>query len=250
MAAIRFDHVTKSYPRHAGQLLLRQRLAHLFRGDTRQRFHALTDVSFALRQGECLGIIGHNGAGKSTMLNLITGLCLPSAGRVAVEGKVAALLELGSGFHPDLTGAENVRINAALLGLTRRLANERFGAIVEFSGIEDFIQEPLRTYSSGMVMRLAFSVAVHVDAEILVVDEVLGVGDQAFFKKCVGRIEEFRRAGKTLVCVSHSIPMIQSLCDRVLWLNHGRLVEDGPTAGVVQAYTECAGQPPAVTSAK
>lgn len=243
MQAIRFENVTKSYPRHAGQLLLRQRVANLFGAKERERFQALSGVSFTLRHGECLGIIGHNGAGKSTMLNLITGLCLPTEGRVLVEGKVAALLELGSGFHADLTGAENVYINAALLGLSRRQATERFAAIVEFSGIGDFIHEPLRTYSSGMVMRLAFSVAIHVDADLLVVDEVLGVGDQSFFQKCVRRIEAFRGAGKTLICVSHSLPMIESLCDRVLWLDHGHLVEDGATRAVVDAYRATAGQP-------
>jgi ABC-type polysaccharide/polyol phosphate transport system ATPase subunit len=201
-----------------------------------ERFYALRDVSFALDHGESLGIIGHNGAGKSTLLNIATGLCLPSQGTVTYGGRVAALLELGSGFHPDLTGAENVRINAALLGLSRRTTRERFDEIVDFSGIADFIDEPLRTYSSGMVMRLAFSVAINVDPDILIIDEVLGVGDQNFFMKCFEKILEFRREGKTLVCVSHSLETLKTLCDRGLWLDHGQVVKEGSMREVLEAY--------------
>jgi ABC-type polysaccharide/polyol phosphate transport system ATPase subunit len=202
----------------------------------RERFDALTKVSFVLTHGECLGIVGHNGAGKSTVLNLITGLCLPSSGAVTVEGKVAALLDLGSGFHPELTGAENIQVNAALLGLTRRQTKEQFDSIVRFAGIGESIHEPLRTYSAGMVMRLAFAVAINVDPDILVIDEVLGVGDQEFVEKCVDRIEGFRRSGKTMICVSHSLQLIASLCDRVIWLDRGRIVMDGPAATVLRAY--------------
>lgn len=239
MAAVRFDRVTKSFPRHAGHLLLRQRLVNWVNRRHRERFEALADVSFEVPQGECLGIIGPNGAGKSTVLNLITGLCLPSSGSVTVEGKVAALLDLGSGFHPDLTGEENIRINAALLGLTRRQTREQFDGIVRFADIGGAIHEPLRTYSAGMVMRLAFAVAINVDPDILIVDEVIGVGDQAFVGKCVERIEGFRRAGKTMICVSHSLELISSLCDRVIWLDHGRIVMDGPATAVIHA---CAAQ--------
>lgn len=237
MDAVRFNQVTKSFPRHTGHMLLRQRLVNWIHRIHRERFDALTGVSFALRHGECLGIVGHNGAGKSTVLNLITGLCLPSSGAVTVEGKVAALLDLGSGFHPELTGAENIQVNAALLGLTRRQTEEQFDDIVTFAGIGEFIREPLRTYSAGMVMRLAFAVAIHVDPDILVIDEVLGVGDQEFVEKCVDRIEEFRRSGKTMICVSHSTPLISSLCDRVIWLDRGRIVMDGPAASVLREYT-------------
>ena len=154
---------------------------------------------------------------------------------------MAPLLELGSGFHADLTGAENVRLNAALLGLSRKQAAERFPAIVEFADIGDFIHEPLRTYSSGMMMRLAFAVAIHVNADILVLDEVLGVGDQAFFEKCAQRIEDFRNAGKTLICVSHSLNSIESLCHRAIWLDHGRVIQDGPAADVLRAYRGASG---------
>jgi ABC-type polysaccharide/polyol phosphate transport system ATPase subunit len=189
-----------------------------------------------LKKGESVGIIGHNGAGKSTTLNLITRLCRPTQGEVRVNGRVAALLELGSGFHPELTGAENVYINAALLGLHRKEATQRFEEIVEFSEIGDFIHEPLRTYSSGMMVRLAFSVAVHVDPEILVVDEVLGVGDQSFYDKSLACIQKFRNAGKTIVCVSHGLELIERFCSRVMWLDHGRLVADGSSSSVVQRY--------------
>ena len=188
-----------------------------------------------------MAVIGSNGAGKSTMLNIATGLCSPSEGAINVNGRVAALLELGSGFHPDLTGAENVRVNAALLGLNRAQLREQFDSIVEFSGVRDFINEPLRTYSSGMMMRLAFSVAVNVDPDILIVDEVLGVGDQAFFQKCLDRIMEFRRQGKTILCVSHSLQTLEKLCNQAIWLDHGRLIQSGPVKQVIGAYTESAG---------
>ena len=242
MIAVSFDQVGKSFPMHAGRMLIRERLSRLLRGERGERFQALTGVSFVLRHGECLGIIGHNGAGKSTILNLITGLCLPTAGRVVVQGRVAALLELGSGFHPDLTGSENVRINAALLGLTRQETAAQFQAIVDFADIGKFIHEPLRTYSAGMLMRLAFAVAIHVNPDILVVDEVLGVGDCSFFEKCLQRIEAFRRAGKTIVCVSHSLDAIESLCSRVIWLDHGRVFADGPTSLVLDRYRAHGGQ--------
>jgi ABC-type polysaccharide/polyol phosphate transport system ATPase subunit len=191
-----------------------------------------------VERGESLAVIGSNGAGKSTLLNIATGLCSPSAGTVTVRGRVAALLELGSGFHPDLTGAENVRINAALLGLSRAEFRRRFDSIVEFSGIGEFIHEPLRTYSSGMVMRLAFSVAVNVEPDILIIDEVLGVGDQAFFAKCVERITDFRRAEKTILCVSHVLPTLQNFCDTAIWLDHGCIVQSGSVTQVIRAYRE------------
>lgn len=240
MIAIQFDHVTKSFPRHAGQLLLRQRLTNWIQGVDREHFSALTDVSFEVARGECLGIVGLNGAGKSTTLNLITGLCRPTSGTVTVKGKVAALLELGAGFHPDLTGTENVYVNAALLGLNRKETRNRFPEIVKFADIGDFIDEPLRTYSSGMMMRLAFAVAVHVDPDILVLDEILAVGDQDFAEKCAERIETFRRANKTMIFASHSLPKIASLCERSLWLDHGHVVRIGPTSQVVRAYQETA----------
>jgi ABC-type polysaccharide/polyol phosphate transport system ATPase subunit len=181
-------------------------------------------------------VVGPTGAGKSTLLGLLAGLAQPDCGEITVNGRVAALLELGSGFHPDLTGAENLWLNASLLGLTRKRTEELFDTIVEFAGIGEFIGEPLRTYSAGMLMRLAFSVAVNTDADILVIDEILAVGDQAFQAKCFERILEFRRGSKTILCVSHSLEMLESLCDRALWLDHGEVMMDGTMRSVREAY--------------
>jgi len=234
--AIVFQDVWKSFVRHTNQVLLRDRILHMVRSHQQEQFHALRNVSFTLEHGESMAVIGHNGAGKSTLLNLTTHLCRPERGYVEVNGRIAALLDLGAGFHPDLTGAENVRINAAILGLSRRQLRERFDEIVAFAEIGDFIDEPLRTYSSGMSMRLAFAVAVCVDPDILIIDEVLGVGDITFLAKCQERIMHFRHAGKTILCVSHSNPTLMSLCTRALWLDHGQVLDDGPIARVVSAY--------------
>lgn len=233
---IRFVGVTKSFSRKGGHLLLREHLASFWRTNQRERFKALSRVSFDLQRAESLAVIGHNGAGKSTLLGLVAGLAQPDEGVVEVHGRVAALLELGSGFHPDLTGRENVYLNAALLGFTRKQVNRAYDSILDFAGIGDFIGEPLRTYSSGMIMRLAFSVAVNVDPDILLIDEVLAVGDAAFQAKCFARIREFRAAGKSLLCVSHAQAMIPELCDRAIWLDHGELVMTGDVASVLATY--------------
>ena len=217
-------------------MLLRDRVTHWLNGRPEERFHALKNISFDVEEGEGLAVVGRNGAGKSTLLGLVAGLSKPDEGSVSVTGKVAALLELGSGFHPDLTGAENVRVNASLIGLSRRRTNELFDEIVDFSGIGDFIHEPLRTYSSGMVMRLAFSVAVNMDPEVLLIDEVLSVGDAAFQEKSFERVRQIRRAGKTLMCVSHATGMVQEMCDRAIWLDHGELMMAGRIGEVVEAY--------------
>ncbi len=238
MPVIAFESVSKYFYRHGGPMLIRDRFRRLLRPEPRESFCALRDVSFTVGRGESLAIVGPNGAGKSTLLNIATRLCSPSEGVVRINGRVAALLELGAGFHGDLTGAENLRINAALLGLTRQQVNQRFDSIVEFSGLGDFMDEPLRTYSSGMAMRLAFSVAVNVDPDILIIDEVLGVGDQKFVEKCTERIMEFRRAGKTLLCVSHGLGSLEILCDRAMWLSHGRVAQIGTVKEVLQAYRE------------
>ena len=242
MRVIEFHNVSKGYHRHVGQVLLRNHLTRFLLRQGEERFFALKHVSFTLERGESLAVIGRNGAGKSTLLGLVAGLSQPDEGTVTVNGQVAALLELGSGFHPSLTGRENVRLNAALLGLTRQQTNTAFEEIVEFSGVRDFINEPLRTYSTGMVMRLAFSVAIHTAPEVLLIDEVLAVGDAAFQAKCFEKLHEFRRSGKTLLCVSHAAPIIQQLCDRALWLDHGELILSGSVADVSAAY---AGQPTA-----
>jgi ABC-type polysaccharide/polyol phosphate transport system ATPase subunit len=234
--ALRFDRVTKTFVHHAGQMLLRERMIELIRPSRRPRFEALKDISFELGHGESLGLIGPNGAGKSTILNLATGLVQPDHGKITTTGRVTALLELGAGFHPDLTGAENVRVNAAMMGMTRRQTLELFEEIVEFSGVREFINEPLRTYSSGMAVRLAFSVAVAANPEILLIDEVIGVGDQAFYAMCLKKIRSFQENGKTIVLASHSTELITMFCNQALWIERGRVVEQGPAAEVVAAY--------------
>jgi ABC-type polysaccharide/polyol phosphate transport system ATPase subunit len=245
MTAVEFQNVSKCFARHTGSMLLRDKVTHWVRSRKVEPFFALKDVSFRLEQGGGLAVVGSNGAGKSTLLSLVAGLARPNSGTVQVEGRIAPLLELGSGFHPDLTGQENITVNASLIGLTRKRTREVFDQIVEFSGIGDFIGEPLRTYSSGMVMRLAFSVAIHMDPEVLLIDEILAVGDAAFQQKCFDRIHEFRRAGKTLVCVSHSSGMVQHFCDQAIWLDHGELMMSGSLGEVAAAYQ---GHPSVATS--
>jgi lipopolysaccharide transport system ATP-binding protein len=236
MPAIEFTNVSKTFSRAAGRVLLRSHLKRVLHPVQRERFFALHNVSFTLARGESLAVVGPNGAGKSTLLSLVAGLAKPDSGTVQVRGRIAALLELGSGFHPDLTGAENVRLNAALLGLTRRETTQRFEEIVEFSGVGEFIDEPLRTYSSGMVLRLAFSVAINIDPDILLIDEVLAVGDQTFQAKCAEKLHDLRSQGKTLLCVSHSAGIVQQLCDRAIWLDHGELMMTGDVWKVTEAY--------------
>src|SRR5450755_2018163 len=235
MSVIELQNVSKKFTRHAGQMLLRNHVTRFFTREKDDPFFALKHVSFSLDHGQSLAVIGSNGAGKSTLLGLVAGISKADEGVVTVNGQVAALLELGSGFHPSLTGRENVRLNAALLGLSRRQTTEAFERIVDFSGIRDFIDEPLRTYSTGMMMRLAFSVAINRDPKILMIDEVLAVGDASFQAKCVEKIHSFRKAGKTLLFVSHT-SMIHQLCDRALWLDHGELILNGPAAEVSAAY--------------
>ena len=237
MNIVEFHNVTKIYYRHGDRLLLRNRLQQLVARRRPERFAAVKNVSFTMRRGESMAIVGPNGAGKSTLLSLVAGLSKADEGSIAVNGRVAALLELGSGFHPDLTGTENVRLNAALLGLSRKRTRELFDEIIEFSGIEQkFIDEPLRTYSTGMVMRLAFSVAINMDPDVLLVDEILAVGDAAFQEKCFQKVHEFRNSGRSLLCVSHAAGMVQQLCDKAIWLDHGELVMGGTIGEVLEAY--------------
>lgn len=237
MTVIEFENVSKSFTRHTGQMLFRSRLAHWLRQKHRkERFYALKHVSFRVESGESVAVVGPNGAGKSTLLGLVAGLAKPDSGTVKVNGRVAALLELGTGFHGDLTGGENLWLNASLLGLTRKRTGELYDQVVEFAGLGDFMDEPLRTYSTGMVMRLAFSVAIHMDPEVLVIDEVLAVGDQAFQTKCFEKIHQFRSAGKTLLCVSHAAGMVMEICDQAVWLDRGEVIMTGGTRDVLEAY--------------
>jgi lipopolysaccharide transport system ATP-binding protein len=205
-----------------------------------ETFWALKDVSFALAQGKSLGVIGRNGAGKSTLLRLIGGIGRADEGRVAVHGRIGALLELGAGFHPDLTGRENLYVNGAISGLTRREIVRRFDDIVDFAGLADFIDSPMRTYSSGMQLRLAFAIAVHTEPEVLIIDEVLAVGDLAFQQKCLDRINRFKEAGCTIAVVSHDADMVAHFCDDALWLEEGQVAAYGRAAEVVADYAEAA----------
>lgn len=206
-------------------------------GDTVEQFWALRDVSFEVRQGEVLGIIGHNGAGKSTLLKVLSRITQPTLGRITLHGRVASLLEVGTGFHPELTGRENIFLNGAILGMSRTEIRKKFDEIVAFAEVERFLDTPVKRYSSGMYVRLAFAVAAHLEPEILVVDEVLAVGDAEFQRKCLGKMDEVsHRDGRTVLVVSHNLGLITSLCGRALWLDHGSLHEKGESQYVVGRY--------------
>ncbi len=197
---------------------------------------ALKDVSFMVQQGEVLGIIGRNGAGKSTLLKILSRVTAPTSGKVKVKGRIASLLEVGTGFHPELTGRENIYLNGAILGMSRRETDRKFDEILEFAEVEKFIDTPVKRYSSGMYVRLAFAVAAHLDPEILVVDEVLAVGDARFQKKCLSKMGDVSRAGRTVLFVSHNMTAIQSICRIAMMLEEGRLVEVGTTSAVISGY--------------
>jgi lipopolysaccharide transport system ATP-binding protein len=211
---------------------------------SRDMFWALRDVSFEVAHGNVVGIIGRNGSGKSTLLKVLSRITPPTEGRVVLWGRVASLLEVGTGFHPDLTGRENVYLNGTILGMRRREVARKFDEIVEFSGVSSFIDTPVKRYSSGMYVRLAFAVAAHLEPEILLVDEVLAVGDAEFQKKCLGKMHEASLAGRTVIFVSHNMAAVRRLCDRTYWLHDGRLRMDGPSERVVRRYLlESEGEP-------
>ncbi len=214
-------------------------LAHgepIVQGDEQEEIWALREVSFEIRQGEALGIIGRNGAGKSTLLKILSRITEPSAGRVTIKGRVASLLEVGTGFHPELTGRENIFLNGAILGMTRQEIKRKFDEIVDFAEVEKFLDTPVKRYSSGMYVRLAFAVAAHLEPEILVVDEVLAVGDAAFQKKCLGKMGDVAHEGRTVLFVSHNMVAIQSLCSRGILLETGQLKIDNKSSDVIAAY--------------
>ena len=199
-------------------------------------FWALKDVSLQIKQGEVVGIIGRNGAGKSTLLKILSRITVPTEGRIRIDGRIASLLEVGTGFHQELTGRENIFLNGAILGMTRSEVIRKFDEIVEFSEIEDFLDTPVKRYSSGMYVRLAFAVAAHLEPEILIIDEVLAVGDAAFQKKCLGKMGSFAQSGRTILFVSHNMEAIRTLCQRGVWLKDGRLHEDGKVDDIVETY--------------
>jgi lipopolysaccharide transport system ATP-binding protein len=248
--AVRVEHVGKQYHIGARQMAyrtLRDALADAAWGplrrlrgvhsDPQNAFWALDDVSFEIRQGEAVGIIGRNGAGKSTLLKILSRITRPTRGRVELFGRVGSLLEVGTGFHPELTGRENIYLNGAILGMSRREIERKFDEIVAFSEIEKFLDTPVKFYSSGMYVRLAFAVAAHLEPEILVVDEVLAVGDAEFQRKCLGKMEDVSYQGRTVLFVSHNLSAIAALCKRALWLEKGALFMSGSAPDILHAYT-------------
>lgn len=236
--AIRFENVGKRYlVRHQRPFLARELLRSVLqRPSQRNEFWALRDVSFAIEAGESVAILGTNGSGKSTTLALVAQTTPPTEGTVTVNGRLGPLLELGAGFHPDLTGYENVYLNAALLGLSRREVDGLLQKIIDYSGIGDFIDAPIQTYSTGMKARLGFAVVAHIDPDVLLLDEVLSVGDGQFAHKCEATIRQFQQQGKTLCFVSHSPSQVMSLCKRAIWLHQGRLQQDGVAEQVCGNY--------------
>ncbi len=241
-AAITLQNVSKSYRLWGRRSQFATLKSALLKRDVKlapeASVEALKNVSFAVDGGEAFGIIGRNGSGKSTLLKIITGILKPTSGTVAVNGRIAALIELGAGFHPEITGRENIVINGIMLGLTRREIDQRFDSIVEFSGIRDFIDQPVKTFSSGMYVRLGFAVAVHADPDVLLIDEVLAVGDEEFSAKCIAKIQEMKYRGVTLVFVTHQLGQVRNLCDRALWLDHGEVEAIGDPIRVVDAYLQ------------
>src|SRR6187551_3750261 len=239
--AIELADVTKIYRRYGGRqfstlksALLRRSLLRDLR--PQETFPALRNVSFSVPRGQTLGVIGRNGSGKSTLLKLVAGITKPTSGTVKVNGRISALIELGAGFHPEISGRENVFINGIMLGLTKRDIAARFDEIVEFAEMKDFIDAPVKTYSSGMYMRLGFAVAIHVDPEVLLVDEVLAVGDEGFTHKCLDKFGEFKRRNKTILLVTHSLGLVERSCDEAVWLDNGRKKSDGDPKRVIGAY--------------
>src|SRR5712691_1151395 len=239
--AIELQNVTKIYRRYGGRQFATLKSALLQRSILRdlkpsEVFPALTDVSFSVPKGSTYGVMGRNGSGKSTALKLVAGITKPTSGTVRVDGRISALIELGAGFHPEISGRENVFINGIMLGLTKREIRERFDEIVDFAELRDFIDAPVKTYSSGMYMRLGFAVAIHVNPDVLLVDEVLAVGDEGFTHKCLDKFAELRRRGKTILLVTHSLNLVERFCDEALWLDSGHAMSHGDPKRVVGAY--------------
>jgi len=239
---IEFRNVTKRYPlyHHIGsgikELIFNPRRAlSLLSG---RSYLAIEDISFKIQKGESVALIGRNGAGKSTSLGLVAGVMKPTSGTVKVTGRVASMLELGGGFHPELTGRENIRLNAILLGLRRKELKNRLDKIIEFSELKEFIDEPIRVYSSGMLAKLGFSVISQVDPDILIIDEVLAVGDIAFQRKCMETINDFKKKGVTILFVSHNLADVKNICDRVIWIEDHKLREMGESSSVIASYKE------------
>lgn len=234
--AIDVNHVTKTFKLYSDKpQTLKERLVRGWKNKTEERV-VLKDINLEITKGETVALIGVNGSGKSTLLKLMTKIIYPNKGTLKTYGKLTSLLELGAGFHPDFTGRENIYFNAAIFGLTKKEIDDRLQSIIEFSELGDFIDSPVRTYSSGMYMRLAFSVAINVDAEILLIDEILAVGDQHFQDKCFAKLEELAKSKMTIVIVSHSLDYIKKLCNRAIWINEGKVAMDGKCSEVIDEY--------------
>ena len=214
---------------------LKEKLLFFSRGKKDTRV-VLKKINLEIKQGETVALIGNNGSGKSTLLKLMTKIYYPTRGRVITQGKLTSLLELGAGFHPDFSGIENIYFNASIFGLSKKEIDDRLNEIISFSELEEFIDNPVRTYSSGMYMRLAFSIAINVDADILLIDEILAVGDQHFQEKCHNKLMELKKSGKTIVMVSHSLDSVKQLCDRAIWIHDGEIRLDGKCEKVVDEY--------------
>src|SRR5213595_1040829 len=241
MTAIELVGVSKIYRRYGGRQFSTLKSALLQRSIVRnlqpsETFPALTDVSFSVTKGSTYGVMGRNGSGKSTALKLVAGITKPTSGRVTVEGRISALIELGAGFHPEISGRENVFINGIMLGLTKREIQDRFDEIVDFAELTEFIDAPVKTYSSGMYIRLGFAVAIHVNPDVLLVDEVLAVGDEGFTHKCLDKFAEFKRRNKTILLVTHSLGLVERFCDEALWLDRGHKRGLGDPKRVIGAY--------------
>lgn len=221
--AIKLDKVCKKFKK-GHKLLLKEAFLDIFRPQKQDDFWAVKDISFEIKKGESVGIIGVNGSGKSTILKLIAGVLVPTKGSVLVNGKISPLIELGAGFHPELTGRENVYLNGTILGLTKKEVDEKFNEIVEFSGIGDFIDTPVKHYSSGMYMRLGFAIAINVEPDILLIDEILAVGDAAFQKKCLEKMKEFHEKGITIIFISHSMDLVENFCERKILIDRGKII--------------------------
>ena len=235
---IEIKNVSKSFKIYRDKATtLKERLLFL-RSSKADVFWALKNINLTVESGKTVGLIGHNGSGKSTLLKLITKIIYPTDGEIITHGRVSSLLELGAGFHPDFTGRENIYINASIFGLSRKEIDTKLESIIEFSELRDFIDSPIRTYSSGMYTRLAFSVAVHVSPDILLIDEILAVGDINFQKKCIAKIKEFKKKGVTIVFVSHNMNDVLEICDSVVWLDKGRMVEYGDTEEIAKKYLD------------
>ena len=235
--AIKVENVNKSFNIYYDRAnTLKERMLFFARNKRREKREVLKGINLTIKKGETVALIGVNGSGKSTLLKLMTQIIYPNSGTVETYGKLTSLLELGAGFHPDFSGRENIYFNASIFGLTRKEIDNRLDEIIEFSELRDFIDNPVRTYSSGMYMRLAFSVAINVDAEILLIDEILSVGDQHFQEKCFAKMKQLRAEGKTMVFVTHSMDSVRNLCDRAVWLYNGEIRMDGNTNEVVDEY--------------